>query len=125
LVLLVAIAALAAMACEFGSRTVTEHLTPAYLTDLQGNRYDITFAALEWGFDPDRFSESAGPDARPALIDPEMLSPGDPGYPGELASVHVIGAAVGGDSHAYPIVQISRNEVVDDIVGGSHVTVAY
>lgn len=106
--------------------SVTEDpVGPIYLTDLTGAKWDISHAIREYGFNLEGFSPSKGPYVRPPIIDPEMISPNEPGYPREGATARVIATYIGGEGRAYPIDVIVRNEVVDDRVAGTPVTVAY
>jgi len=98
---------------------------PVYLTDLTGAKWDISHAIRDYGFDLKGFSPSKGPYARPPIIDPQMISPNEPGYPREGANARVIATYIGGEGRAYPIDLIVRNEVVNDRVTGTPVTVAY
>lgn len=98
---------------------------PVYLIDLTGEKWDISHAIRYYGFDLKGFSPSKGPYARPPIIDPQMISPNEPGYPPKGATARVIATYLGGEGRAYPIDLIIRNEVVDDRVADTPVTVAY
>ncbi len=112
--------------CRISSTTIEDIPLPEiYLEDLDGNRYHIAHAIVHYDFELNGFSSSAGPLARPPLIEPDMLLPGDVGYPTETATTKIIGASVGGESRAYAIRDISRNEVVDERIGEAHITIAY
>ena len=114
--------------CSFSSTDVENvpgTAEPVYITDINGEKWDISHAIRHYGFDLEGFSPSKGPYARPPIIDPEMISPDDPGYPPDGATARVIATYIGGEGRAYPIVAIVRNEVVVDRVAGTPVTVAY
>ena len=112
--------------CRISSTTVEDIPLPEiYLEDLNGNRYNIAHAIVHYDFELNGFSASAGPLARAPMIEPDMLAPGDVGYPDEFATLAIIGASVGGESRAYPIRDISRYEVVDERFGQTHITIAY
>ena len=111
--------------CTVAEVTVKNHVTPVSISDEFGRSYDVTYAITYLYFDTDNFSAGKGPDSRPPLIAPAFLSPGDIGYPGSGEDAHVLGTAVSSDARAYNISEISRNEVVDDVVGGTHIAVAY
>jgi len=114
--------------CSFNSTDVEEIPSDdehVYLTDSNGGRWDISHAVSNYGFELKGFSPSKGPYARPPIINPEMVSPDEPGYPPDGATARVIATYVGGEARAYPVDGIVRNEVVDDRVAGTPVTVAY
>jgi hypothetical protein len=114
--------------CSFSSTDVEEipgAEEPVYITDVNGDKWDISHAIVNYGFNLEGFSPGKGPYTRPPITDPQMLSPDEPGYPPEFASVRVIATYVGGEGRAYPIDAIVRNEVVDDRVAGTPITVAY
>ena len=114
--------------CSFSSTDVENvpgTTEPVYITDIHGERWDISHAIRYYGFDLEGFSPSKGPYARPPIVDPEMISPDEPGYPPDGATARVIATYIGGEGRAYPIVAIMRNEVVVDRVAGTPVTVAY
>jgi hypothetical protein len=54
-----------------------------------------------------------------------MLSPGDPGYPADDATVRVIGTNINGDARAYATFALGGHEVANDFVGGAYVSVIY
>jgi hypothetical protein len=98
---------------------------PVVLIDQTGKEWDITTAVHKYGFEVDRFEFGLGPRAIRPLIEPDMLSPGDFGYPAEDAPFLVIGAAIEGDIRAYGKLDLTVNEVVDEFIGGAPVAVAY
>ena len=108
-----------------GTEDVSDTEEPIYLTDLTGAKWDISHAIRNYDFNLKGFSPSKGPYARPPIIDPQMISPNEPGYPPKGATARVIATYVGSEGRAYPIDLIVRNEVVDDRVAGTPVTVAY
>jgi hypothetical protein len=93
------------------------------IVDLTGKEWDVTDAVKTYGFDLNLFDHGLGP--IPAIVEPEMLSPGDAGYPDDGADVIVIGATIGGESRAYPIHVLDNHEVADDTFGDTHVAVAW
>jgi hypothetical protein len=119
---------LAISGCSFSSVDVEDIPgtgKPVYLTDENGGKWDISHAIRYYGFDLRGFSESLGPFVRPPIIDPEMISPNESGYPPEGATARVIATYIGDEGRAYPIAGIARNEVVVDRVAGTPITVAY
>jgi hypothetical protein len=112
--------------CSFEKTSVTEsERGSVVLVDLDGKHWDITTAVYDYGFQVDRFEFGLGKDAIKPLIEPRLLSVGDPGYPGPTVDFAVIGAPFPGDIRAYDIDYITRFEVVDEVVGDAHVAVAY
>ncbi len=98
---------------------------PFYIEDLTGRRWDFTYAIVHLGFDLKQLGVSKGPYARPPLTDPQMISPDDPGYPGDGATKQVLAVDVGGERRAYGIQDFVRHEVLDDSFGDVHLAVAY
>lgn len=95
------------------------------IVDRTGKEWDVTEAVSRFGFEVERFEFGLGPHAIRPLIEPELLSPGDLGYPGPDEQFLVIGASINGDARAYGKLDLMRNEVVDDYIGGAAVAVAY
>ena len=113
---------------SFSSTDVEEipgDAAPVYITDINGGKWDVGHAIHFYGFDLKGFSSGKGPYTRPPIVDPEMLSPGEPGYPPDGATVRVVATFIGNEGRAYPLNIIARNEVVNDRVAGTPVTVAY
>jgi hypothetical protein len=57
-------------------------------------------------------------DAIPAILDPKPLLVPAGSARGIRDDARVLGVALGGDAHAYPIVFLSWHEIVNDVVGG-------
>jgi hypothetical protein len=95
------------------------------LVDLTGKEWDITTAVWKYGFDVEGFEFGLGPRAIPPITEPDMLFPGELGYPPDNESFLVVGTSVSGDARAYDIFGIFRNEVVDDYVGEAPLAVTY
>jgi hypothetical protein len=120
------LAAAAVSGCSVEKVSVTEGTRRTYvITDVQGQAWDVTSAAYDYGMDPDRFEHGLGKNAITPLENPVLLSPGDRGYPGDDASFLVIGARIGGDARAYGKLDVIRHEVVDEVIDGAHVAVTY
>ena len=96
-----------------------------YITDRTGKKWDVTHAIANYGFDTKNFQYGLGPFAITPINNPQMLSPGEPGYPSDNSTEAVIGLNIDGDARAYPIRTLSRHEVVNDRVGGKDVAVVY
>ena len=96
-----------------------------YITDRTGKKWDVTHAIEQYGFDTKNFQYGLGPFAITPINNPEMISSGESGYPGDNSTEAIIGLNIDGDARAYPIRILSRREVVNDRVGGKDVAVVY
>ena len=96
-----------------------------FITDRTGKKWDVTHAVPKYGFDPSNFQYGLGPHAITPINNPEMLSPGDKGYPVVDSAEAVIGLEIDGDARAYSIRKLSKHEVVNDRFGGKDVAVVY
>ncbi|UCG51219.1 MAG: hypothetical protein JSW58_13635, partial [Candidatus Latescibacterota bacterium] len=74
-----------------GDPEVKEKGEKIFIVDHTGKKWDVTHAVEKYGFDPTQFEFGLGPNAIPPIIDPGMLSPGDPNYPDEGGTFVVIG----------------------------------
>ena len=63
-------------------------------------------------------------DAIPAITNPKFVSVAEAG-PWMKPNEQVIGLAINGEVKAYAINQLSRHEIVDDVVGGVPVAVTW
>jgi uncharacterized protein DUF3179 len=61
-------------------------------------------------------------DAIRAVDHPQFIPAGHAGMGGD---VNVIGVALGGEAHAYPIAFMSRVEIVNDRLGGKNIAVTW
>lgn len=104
---------------------VEEKEQKVFLVDQTGKEWDITHAVNAYGFDPDRFMFGLGPDAIRPILKPEMICPGQEGYPEDNAGFTVLGTSLNGFARAYNLVVMSKHEVVDEVFGDAHVAVAY
>ena len=98
---------------------------PIVLVDRRGERLDITHAIRHYGMDRSRFQYGLGKGAIPPLDHPDMIAPQDPSYPAAESPGAVIGTELGGDARAYPILPLSRHEVVNETIGATPAAVAY
>jgi len=96
-----------------------------FIVDHTNKRWDITHAVKTYGFEPNKFQFGLGPNAIRPILNPEMLSPGEEGYPSDDRSFIVQGASVNDYTRAYPLDIMSRHEVVDEQFGETYVAVAY
>ena len=98
---------------------------PVILVDQTGKEWDVTTAVTNYGFEVSGFEFGLGPYAITPLIEPPMLSLGDRYFPSEYETFLVLGASINGDHRAYGKLDIVRHEVVDEVIGGVPVAVAY
>lgn len=96
-----------------------------FIMDQVGKTWDITHAVEKYGFDPAVFRHGLGPNAIRPIQNPQMLRPGDPGYPGSNNNGVVLGAIIRGDSRAYPLNVMIHHEIANESFGAIHVSVAY
>ena len=104
---------------------VEEEDEKIFIKDGTGKRWDITHAVNHYGFKPEFFDGGGGPFAIEPIIDPIMLSSGDPGYPKIFDEQIVIGYKSGTDIRAYTLHIMALVEIANDFVDSSHVAVAY
>jgi len=95
------------------------------IKDNTGKEWDVTHAVNEYGLVASQFQYGLGPFAIKPILNPEMLSPGDPDYPTNSNNQLVIGTTLNKDTRAYPLNVLSRHEVADEKFGDQHVAVAY
>jgi hypothetical protein len=95
------------------------------IVDRTGKKWDVTHAVQKYGFVASEFQFGLGPNAITPILDPEMISPGESGYPGSDQTFLMIGATIGGDSRAYRIDHLNGHEVVDEAFANVHVAVGW
>lgn len=95
------------------------------IVDQTGKRWDVTHAKVKYGFDPDKFQFGLGPNAIPPIMQPEMLSPGELGYPTDYQEFFVLGTSLNGHTRAYPLYIMKSYEIANEQFGEAHVAVAY
>ncbi len=96
-----------------------------YITDRTGKRWEVSHAAKNYGMRPERFQFGLGPNAIRPILSPQMISPGEPGYPVADATFLVLATRISQEARAYPISVMSQHEVADEKFGDAHVAVAY
>jgi hypothetical protein len=110
---------------EIGEQQVEETEEKIFITDETNKEWDVTHAVNHYGFEPARFQFGLGPNAIQPILNPQMLSEGDAGYPSSDASFLVMGVNLNGHVRAYRLTIMSYHEVVDEQFGDSYVAVAY
>jgi len=96
-----------------------------FIVDRTGKKWDVTHAVKKYNFTPENFQYGLGPNAIKPILDPQMISPGDRGYPGSGDNLIVIGVILNGESRAYPLEVLYSHEIVDEKFGDMHVAVAF
>lgn len=96
-----------------------------FVIDRTGKKWDITHAVNNYDFEPERFQFGLGPQAIPPILNPQMVCPGEEGYPADNESFTIMGASLNGHTRAYRLTVMTRHEVVDEKFGDAHVAVAY
>ena len=84
-----------------------------------------TLGDVRCALDPDFLVTSVGRDAIPALTDPLMVGPEDPGADYLVDSDRVLGVFLDGEARAYPHNILWHHEIVNDRVGGLPISVTY
>ena len=100
-----------------------------YITDRTGKQWDVGHAE-QYGLVPSGFQYGLGPTAIRPLNNPEMLFPGDEGYPDasdrRIGRHMVLGVDLNDSVRAYPTWNaLSKFEVVNEQFGDAHVAVAF
>ena len=96
-----------------------------FITDRTGKKWDITHAVDNYDLQPENFRHGLGPNAIRPINNPQMISPGESGYPGDGSTESVIGIEINGDARAYSVSVLASSEVANDVVGGIPVAVNY
>ncbi len=109
---------------DFSPPIVTEG-EKIFITDRTGKQWDITYAVRVYKFDSTGFQFGSGPYAIKLILNPKMLSPGDPGYPSPQVSSQIIGTTINADTRAYPLDALDLREIANDSFGDTHVAVAF
>ena len=110
---------------QSGPKAVVERDGKVFIIDVTGKSWEVTHAKEMYGMEPHLFQYGLGPYAIRPILDPSILSPGDPGYPKDNDSFLVIGTEIKSDARAYPLEVMSYIEVVDEKIGNTYVAVAY
>lgn len=79
----------------------------------------------------DDFKIGLGPYAITPINSPEMIWPGESGYPADTDTNSIIGVSINGEERAYPLAALASmkdftlHEVINDTVGGVQVAILY
>ena len=113
-------------ACDYSGTDVTETpLTRITITDLKGERWDITQAVERYGFDPGEFLFGLGASQLPPLVLPPVVLPSDSGYPEPDADFTVVGMVASGSARAYALADLLDIEVSNDTLAGAAIAVVH
>lgn len=93
------------------------------IVDAEGVKWDVTHAEERYGMQAGQFQYGLGPNAITPLNNPQFYSPGDKDYPKNTDTFMILGVSIDGDSRAYPMVILSRHEVINDVFGDEPVAV--
>ncbi len=96
-----------------------------FIVDKTGKRWDVTYAKNEFGFEPDEFEIGSGPFSLRPILNPQMLSAEEDGYPADNATLLILGTRLNDMPRAYAIGVMSTHEVANEVFGDAHVAVAY
>ena len=88
---------------------------PIYLTDRNGERFDITYAVKKYGMSRNGFEHGIGKNTIRPLDHPGMIAPGELAYPNARDDAWIIGAEIDGDG--IPPVHLFGRQCVHDAVG--------
>jgi hypothetical protein len=69
--------------------------------------------------EPEYFNFGIGVEAIPSVDDPRVLEEGDRGYPDDDDTLRVFGVDHNGEQRAYPVGELTRHEVFNDVYPGS------
>jgi len=98
---------------------------PIIITDRRGEDFDITSAVLEFGMAAQYFEHGIGRFTIRPVVNPRMVGPGEPGYPRPNDMTDVCAVKFEDDIRAYKLYDMNSHEVVDDVVNGVPIAVAY
>lgn len=87
--------------------------------------WDITHAVNKYRFDPSKFQYGLGISYRPAIFDPQFISPGVSGYPPSSATTIIFATGINNIFKAYPIFIMKTYEVANDSFGDVLVAATY
>ncbi len=110
---------------QSGPKAVVERDGKVFIIDVTGKSWEVTHAKEMYGMEPHLFQYGLGPYAIRPILDPEMLSKGERGYPADNDIFLVLGTEIDNDARAYPLEVMSYIEIVDEKFGNTHVAVAY
>ncbi len=96
-----------------------------FIVDRTNKKWDVTHAVNEYGFRAESFQFGLGPNAIRPINNPQMISPGEPGYPSSSSTSQIIGTTLYNSTRAYPLNVLSSHEIVNETFAQRPVAVAY
>ena len=96
-----------------------------YIVDRTNKKWDVTHAVNVYNFNAGSFQFGLGPFAIQPINNPDMISPGESGYPSNSSTSQVIGTFLYNHTRAYPLDVLSRHEIVNETFSGRPVAVGY
>ena len=96
-----------------------------FIVDRTNKKWDVTHAVEVYNFQAAAFNHGLGPFAIQPINNPEMVSPGETGYPGTNETVQIIGANLFNDTRAYPLNVLTIHEIINETIAGQPLAVAY
>jgi len=96
-----------------------------FIVDRTGERWDITHAVKRYKMPAEYFQFGLGRNVIQPILNPQMLHPGDSGYPDDSAKRIILGTTIEGDSRAYPLEVLSKHEIANEEFEGVYAAVAY
>lgn len=98
---------------------------PVIITDRHGEDFDITNAVLRYFLSVNGWGHGLGRNTIRPINKPLFWLPGQYGYPLPSRMTNVLAIAFDGDARAYPVGDFGNREVVNDVVGGVHLSATY
>jgi len=95
------------------------------IVDITGKSWDISYGIHYYGLDLDDFGHGLGPFAIQPILNPQFISPGDPGYPLPTDTNDVLGGLIDGEARAYFLGNLSNREVANDHKDSIYFAAAY
>ncbi len=102
---------------------------PIIIVDQTGEEFDITNAVLRYYLTASAWGHGIGRNTIRPINNPTWILPGEPAYPHEYSTADIV-ALTGEDdgqfqAHAYGVLDFANREVVNDYIGGAHLSVTY
>jgi len=97
------------------------------IVDVEDHRWEITYGINELGLDTALFRGGGGKDRFKVFNNPQFALLGHPDYPdtNKISFTDVLGVEIAGDARAYSLRILDGNEMVNDVVGGQPIAVAF
>ena len=106
-----------------GPAAIVDSDDSVFIIDSTGKRWDVGHGR-EYGLDPQLYLAGLGAFRIPPILNPQMVGPGDEGYP-SASPFLILGVTLNGFTRAYSLGVMSTHEVANEVFGEAHVTVAY